>query len=129
MLLVYKNVSISILMSSVLSTCGLDYSNSLWMPGLHTLHVYFSYHLTWCRVFFRKSCRAICPLVSIAEHARSFYNFYHLQDKIIQTSRFARSHKNDYILTEKLYPIFCSQISIKHSSCRTVFNNLSRCLN
>ena len=103
-LLIYKNVSVSILMSSVLSTCGLDYSNSLWTPGLHTLHVYFLYHLTWCRVFFRISCRAICPLVSIPEHARSFYNFYHLQDKIIQTSRFCQTKMIILYTDRKIIP-------------------------
>ena len=103
-LLVYKNVSVSILMSSVLSTCGLDYSNSLWTPGLHSRHVYFSYHLIWCRAFFRKSCRAVCPLVSIPEHARSFYNFFHLQDKIIQTSRFCQISQKLLYTDRKIIP-------------------------
>ena len=106
-LLIYINVSVSI-MCSVLSTCGLDYtdySNFLWTPGLHTFHVYFLYHLTWCRAFFRKSCRAICPLVSIPEHARSFYNFYHLQDKIIQTSRFCQIWQK-WLYWQKKYTLY-----------------------
>jgi hypothetical protein len=130
--LIYKNVSVSILMSSVLSTCGLDYSNSLWMPGLHTLHVYFLYHLTWCRVFFIISCKAICPLVSIPEHARSFYNFYHLQDKNNSNVKILPD-KNDYtVYRQKNYTLYSAAkfpSSTPATSCRTVFNNLSRCLN
>ena len=131
-LLVYKNVSVSILMSSVLSTCGLDYSNSLWMPGLHTLHVYFLYHLTWCRPASLENlveqyahwCECFMVVSSV-----SFYNFYNLQDKIIQTSSFCQIWQKLLLLTEKLYLLICSKISIKHSTCRIVFNNLSRCLN
>jgi hypothetical protein len=128
-LLIYKNVSVSI-MSSVLSICGLDYSNSLWTPGLHTLHVYFLYHLTWCRAFIKlqnnmptggnsRTCQILLQLLSSeGQHNSNVKILPDLTKMIIYST-----------LTEKLYPIFCSQISIKHSSCRIVFNNLSRCLN
>ena len=81
-----------------------DYSNSLWTPGFYTFHVYFLYHLTWCRAFIRKSCRTICPLVAIPEHARSFYNFYHLQDKIIQMSRFCQIWQK-WVNRQKIYTL------------------------
>jgi hypothetical protein len=106
--------------SSQLVGMTADYSNSLWMPGFYTFHVYFLYHLTWCRAFFRKSCTAICPLVSIPEHARSFYNFYHLQDKIIQTSRFCQIWQINNKLKQFLHQIYYFTLSNAKSLCFTI---------
>ena len=115
-LLIYINVSVSI-MSSVLSTCGHDYRLfklfvDAWL--LYTFHVYFLYHLTWCRAFIRKSCREIMPTGGNSRTCQILLQLLSSAGQNNSNVKILPDLTKMSKLTENLYPIFCSQISIKH---------------
>ena len=91
-----------------------DYSNSLWTPGFYTFHVYFLYHLTWCRAFIRKSCRAIMPTGGNSRTCQILLQLLSSAGRNNSNVKILPDLTKMSKLTENLYPIFCSQISIKY---------------